>query len=170
MTHGSKPQFKIGSAAIPRFPGILRSALARIAGLTSLTLTLVLAFPTSGRAQDSLPFAVSNPQHQKWAMEEAGRIYMSACALVARTVRPERPPHLHPAFVLVLGTRDDETVRSGTVSEIHLKTWNPARFAEAVVIMASRDVVNNDALISLTRETLMAAESSVSVSELKEKR
>ena len=51
-----------------------------------------------------------------------------------------------------------------------MKTWNPVRFAEAVVIMASRDVVNNDAVTSLTRETLVAAESSVSVSELKEKR
>jgi len=103
-------------------------------------------------------------------MEEAGRIYMSACALVARTVRPERPPHLHPAFVLVLGAQNDGTLRTATTAEIHLKTWNPVRFAEAVVIMASRDVVNNDAVTSLTRETLVAAESSVSVSELKEKR
>jgi len=101
MTHGSKPQFEIGTAAISRWLGIFRSNVARIVGLTSLAL--VLAFPTSVHAQDSLPFAVSNPKHQKWAMEEAGRIYMSACALVARAVRPERPPHLHPGFVLVLG-------------------------------------------------------------------
>ena len=61
-------------------------------------------------------------------------------------------------------------MRTPTTAEIHLKTWNPARFAEAAVIMASREVVNNDAVTSLTRETLMAAESSVSVSELREKR
>src|SRR5882724_4863650 len=95
--------------------------LARIVSFVSLTLMLVLAFPTAAHAQDSLPFAVSNPKHQKWGMEEAGRIYLSACALVARTVRPERPPHLHPGFVLVLGAENDETVRTGTVSEIHLK-------------------------------------------------
>ncbi len=170
MNPRSKIQFEMGMAATSHCPRILRSKPARIAGLTSLTLTLILAFPTLTHAQDSLPFAVSNPKHQKWAMEEAGRIYMSACALVARTVRPERPPHLHPAFVLVLGAQNDETLRSSTTAEIHLKTWNPARFAEAVVIMASRDVVNNEALTSLTREALMAAESSVSVSELREKR
>jgi len=85
-------------------------------------------------------------------------------------VRPERPPHLHPGFVLVLGAENDETVRTGTVSEIHLKTWNPARFAQAVVIMASREIVNSDAVTSLTRETLVAAESSVSVTELRGKR
>ncbi len=51
----------------------IHSKLARIVSFVSLTLMLVLAFPTAAHAQDSLPFAVSNPKHQKWGMEEAGR-------------------------------------------------------------------------------------------------
>ena len=68
MTRPSKIQFEIGMAPTVHRQGILRSKLARIAGLTSLTLTIMLAFPSMTRAQDSLPFAVSNPKHQKWAM------------------------------------------------------------------------------------------------------
>jgi len=124
---------------------------------------------TSGSAQTSLPFEVSNPKHLEWSSEEATRIYGSACELVARTIRPEKPPRLAPKFVLVLGTKQDETVHNGRVVEIHLKGWNAARFAEAMVLMATREILKNEDVMHLTRDTLMAAQATVSVNELKRK-
>jgi hypothetical protein len=125
---------------------------------------------TSASAQAPLPFSLSNPRHLKWSSEEAGRIYTSACELVARSIRPERPPHLHPSFVVVLGTKDNSIVWEDATSEIHLKTWDPAHFAEAVVLMATREVLNSEDVTHLTRDTLIAAEASVSVNELRRKR
>lgn len=101
-------------------------------------------------------------------LEQANRIYSSACELVARSIRPENPPRLAPKFVLVLGADADETVRSGPASEVHLREWNDARFAEAMVLMATREILKREDVTSLTRETLLAAQASVTVGELKQ--
>jgi hypothetical protein len=132
----------------------------------------IALFGLSAIAQtsDTLPFAVSNPKHLAWSTEQANRIYASACELVARTIRPEKPPKLAPKFLLVLGTAQNETLRSGPTAEVHLKEWNPARFAEAMVLMATREIIKNDDLANLTRDTLVAARASVSVTELKQKK
>jgi hypothetical protein len=121
-------------------------------------------------AQGSLPFEVSNPKHLKWPVAEAGRIYASACELVARAVRPERPPRLQPKFVLVLGAGANQIVRNDGTSEIHLTKWDPGQFAEAMVVLTTREVVKNEDVRELARSALIAAEATVSVSELKEKR
>jgi len=142
----------------------------------SALLLLLGAMPVRARAQqssasqDSLPFVVSNPKNQKWPQVEANRIYDSACALVARTVRPERPPRLHPSFLLVLGASDNEVVRNGSAAEIHLKSWDSNKFAEAVVIMAARDVLHADDLASIARQSLASAHATVSLDELKANR
>jgi hypothetical protein len=131
-------------------------------------LTVFMAGVSSrGWAQNSLPFEVSNPKNKKWPAEAAGRIYNSACAQVARAIRPESPPPLHPKFLLVLGARNNETVRNGSVAEIRLKTWDAASFAEAVVIMAIREVLNSQEVTNITRDALVAAQATVSVSELR---
>jgi len=117
--------------------------------------------------QTSPFFEVSNPKHLDWSMEEANRIYSSACELVARSIRPENPPHLAPKFVLVLGTKKDETLRIGGVAEVHLRHWDPAHFAEAMVLMAAREILKEENVIHLTRDTLAAAGATVSVSELR---
>src|SRR5215470_12185989 len=111
-------------------------------------------------AQDLLPFDVSNPKHLRWSSQEAGRIYLLGCEVVARSIRPEHPPKLHPSFVLVLGAKEDQTVRDGNTAEVHLRSWNPARFAEAVVIMATREILKREDVRSLARDTLIAAEAS----------
>ncbi len=121
-------------------------------------------------AQAVVPFEVSNPKHLSWSVEEAGRIYASACQLVARSVRPEKPPQLQPRFVLVLGAKADQMVRAGGNSEIHLRKWDPARFAEAMVLLTLREAVKNEDVIRLARETLNAAESSISVNELRQRK
>lgn len=120
------------------------------------------------KAQTGLPFQVSNPKHKKWPEEEAVRIYFSACELAARAIRPEQPPHLHPKFVLVLGANDNETIRYGDMSEIHLKNWRPDGFAQAVVVMAVREVLPNEKVAELVRTAILSSETSVSIRELKQ--
>jgi hypothetical protein len=136
--------------------------------LVGLAMCAVAAL--SGQAQGSLPFEVSNPKHLKWPVEEAGRIYSSACELVARAVRPERPPRLQPRFVLVLGAGSNQIVRNQGNSEIHLTKWDPGQFAEAMVVLTTREILKNEDVRDLARSALIAAEATVSVSELKEKR
>jgi len=135
-----------------------------------LVVAVVATLSLGCLAQDAPPFEVSNPKHKKWPAEEASRIYASACDLVARRVRPERPPHLHPKFRLILGTGDDQVIRSSTESEIRLKSWNPASFAEGVVIMAAREIVSNDQVVNIARDALFSAQASVSVNELRQGR
>lgn len=144
-----------------------RSLAVTVACFTCIIALLNTSMAAQTPSASSLPFEVSNPKHLQWSTDEANRIYMSACELVARTVRPEKPPKLAPKFVLVLGTSDNETLRSGPTAEVHLKEWNPARFAEAMVLMATREILKTEDVVSLTRDTLMAAGASVSVSDLK---
>jgi len=121
----------------------------------------------SGVGQEAAPFGVSNPKNKKWPVEEATRIYFSACDRVARTIRPTDPPRLRPTFVLVLGAQNNETVRDGKVSEIRLKNWDPAAFAQAVVILAAREILTADDMVHITHEALTFARASVSVSDLR---
>ena len=123
-----------------------------------------------GNAQTSPFFEVSNPKHLDWSVDEADRIYSSACELVARSIRPEHPPHLAPKFVLVLGAEKDETLRKGGVAEVHLRQWDQTRFAEAMVLMAAREILKEENVLHLTRDTLAAAGASVSVNELRRKK
>ena len=122
-----------------------------------LLLISALVLGSRCSAQDSLPFQLSNPKHQTWSPEEASRIYLSACKLVARAIRPENPPQLHPKFVLVLGAQANETVRNGTVAEVHLRNWNPQDFAQAVVIMATREILQSEQMQHLTHDVLLRA-------------
>ena len=134
-------------------------------------LAVIVAGAVPAFAQTSdVPFTVSNPKHKKWPIEEAHRIYFAACELVARAIRPEKPPRLFPTFVLVLGTEQNEAVRVGETSEIHLKEWNPTAFSQAVVVMAARAIFDSGQIASLSREALMSAQASVSVGELHEGR
>jgi len=140
-----------------------------VVGIFVVTILLTL-FSRDCVAQSPLPFEVSNPKHQKFPLDEAGRIYSSACVLAARTIRPERPPHLQPKFTLVLGAANDQMVRVETGSEIHLKAWNAANFAQAVVLLASREILKNDDVEDIVRTAVLSAQSSVSVRDLKQER
>jgi hypothetical protein len=132
----------------------------RIVG--ALLLAIALTMLSSSASADALPFQVSNPKNKKWSQQEAGRIYESACTLVARTVRPERPPHLHPNFLLVLGASDNEVIRTTPIAEVHLKAWDADKFAEAVVIMAAREVLHADDVTSIARQSVSSAHATTS--------
>ena len=137
------------------------------------SLLLMVGAGASGFAQsagqpNSLPFGVSNPKEKKWPSDEAARIYYSACDRVARSVRPVNPPHLRPSFVLVLGTQSNEMVRDGKVSEVRLKNWDSGAFAEAVVILAAREILSPDDMAHITHEALTYARASVSANDLRQ--
>jgi hypothetical protein len=147
-----------------------RRTTGRNAGFVVVVLCGLACLGGKSMAQAVVPFEVSNPKHLSWSVEEAGRIYASACQLVARSVRPEKPPELQPKFVLVLGTKADQMIRAGANSEIHLRKWDPGRFAEAMVLLTLREAVKNEDVMQLARETLNAAESTISVNELRQKK
>jgi len=128
---------------------------------------MLVILGSAARAQNTLPFEVSNPKNKKWSPAEAGRIYNSACALLARTVRPENPPQLHPRLLLVLGSEQDEFVRDDGINKVHLKSWNPEKFAEAVVLGAVREVLRNDDLQRVAHQSVSLADATVPASELK---
>jgi hypothetical protein len=114
----------------------------------------------------ALPFEVSNPKHQKWPEAEASRIYTWACDLLARSIRPERPPRLHPAFRLVLGSGEDAFVRDQGIPELHLKSWNSEKFAQGVVVVALRDLVPRSDLARLARQSVSLAGATLDAREI----
>jgi len=116
---------------------------------------------TPNQSPSNLPFEVSNPQNKKWQPSEARRIYNSACQLLARTIRPDKPPELHPQFTLVLGAENDEFVRDGAHVEVHLKTWQPEIFAQAVVAIAVRDLLQGDELQKVAHQSVLLANSTI---------
>ncbi len=132
-------------------------------------LMLLTAGVASGAfAQESVPFEVSNPKHKKWSSEEAGKIYYFACDLLARTIRPEKPPRLHPRFVLVLGADANQVLRTGSAVEIQLKSWDADKFAEAMVLVAAREVLQVDDLMKIARQSVSSAEATVSADRLRQ--
>ena len=132
-----------------------------------MAFLLIWLFAALAHAQDSsLPFEVSNPKHKKWPEAQAVRIYTWACDLLARSIRPEKPPQLHPKFVLVLGADGDEYVRDTTTTEIHLKNWNPEKFAQGVVVVALRDLVHGQDLAKLAHQSVSMADAIIDVREL----
>lgn len=160
-----EPQHSASSIKLPpcgraRFRGLLF-----VSG--TLLMSLVAVSVCAAQVQTALPFAVSNPKNKKWSPAEASRIYSSACELLARTVRPENPPQLRPQLLLVLGTNADEYVRDGMVNRVHLKSWSPEKFAEAVVLGAIRELLRTDDLKRVAHESVSLADATVSASDLK---
>jgi hypothetical protein len=136
--------------------------------LAAAFLAMFIAFPPlSVQAQNDLPFEISNVKNKKWPELEASRIYLSACSLLARSLRPEKPPVLHPKFRLVLGSDDDAFVRRGRTVEIHLKSWNAEKFAQGVVVVAVREVLQDEDLRRLAHESVAMADATVDVRDLR---
>ncbi len=166
--HSSHEQFRIFPSSVTKLNE--RKIAWRWANLClglALVVSSVIGFAqTPQPAQSSLPFEVSNPQNKKWSPTEAQRIYGAACQLLARTVRPDKPPELHPTFRLVLGTDADEFVRDGAHVEVHLRSWQPEMFAQAVVAIAVRDLLQGDQLQKVAHESVLLANASVDVHNL----
>ena len=137
--------------------------------VVKVILLVMIGVPLAAQSQNGAPFEVLNPKKQHWYRVEATRIYTSACDLVARSIRPDKPPHLEPRFRLVLGADDDEFVRAGAINEIRLKSWNPEKFAQGVVVVAVRDVLHPDDLAKIAHQSVVLADSTLDVRELRER-
>jgi len=140
--------------------GLVRAAYCAVL-LMVITASLAMA-----QVSDPLPFEVQNPHGKHWSSEEAGRIYLSACDLVARSIRPDKPPHLQPRFRLLLGAESDQFVRSDSVNEIQLKSWDPQKFAEGVVAVAIRDMLHGEDLLRIAHQSVILANSTLDVRKL----
>lgn len=131
---------------------------------TALVAFLMLGSLAFAQADD--PFTVKNQKNKEWPAAEANRIYASACMLVAREIRPERPPELRPRFTLVLGAEKDQVLQRNQEIEIQLKSWNREKFAQAIVILAAREVVQNQNVVQLTKRTLSWTDAVVPAADL----
>jgi hypothetical protein len=151
------PALRCSFAASKSLPAMAKFAAAAVIALSIPAWCQSTTKPS--------PFEVENLKRQQYFSAEAGRIYNSACALVARSIRPDNPPTLEPHFRLVLGADDDEFVRDGAVSEIHLKSWNAEKFAKGVVIVAIRDVLHSDDLEKIAHQSVILADSTLDVRE-----
>ncbi len=66
-----------------------------------------------------------------------------------------------------MGAEDDEFARNSGVKEIHLKSWDPAKFAEAVVLVSARDVVTSDDMEKIVHDSIAFDKESVSVNNMR---
>ena len=160
----NRKTFALDSGSFP--PPHHRRHFHKAVSVGFLTLLTIGLAPSVFAQEEPVPFEVANPKHKKWSSEEAGKIYYSACELLARTVRPEKPPHLHPRFLLVLGANENEVVRTSAAVEIHLKSWDVDKFAEAMVMVAAREVLQRDDLTKIAHQSVSFAQSTVSVDHL----
>lgn len=138
--------------------------------MRSATLLGIVMLGSLAFAQDDNPFAVKNEKNKDWPASEANRIYASACMLVAREVRPERPPELRPHFTLVLGAEKDQIVERNHKNELRLKEWNREKFAHGVVLLAAREVLQSKSVLMLTQRTLTWTDAVVPATELADAR
>ena len=148
---------------VPRPHFLIAKRHFQRAVLGSFLMCAVAAPIARIHAQTSLPFEISNPKNKKWEANEAVRIYTWACDLLARTIRPEKPPQLHPSFRLVLGADNDEFVHLNSVFEIRLKSWNPEKFSQGVVLVAVNGLVQGEELNRVVRESVSLANSTLDV-------
>jgi hypothetical protein len=119
-------------------------------------------------AQSDVPLLVKNPKKQTFPAGEAGRIYASVCMVVGREVRPEHPLALRPRFTLILGSDADQLVQRNQETELHLKSWDREKFAQAVVILAGREILKTRDVVLLGRRALSLTDAVVPVAELAE--
>jgi hypothetical protein len=131
-----------------------------------VAMLLAAVFSGSALAQSDSPFAVQNQKKKNFPAAEAARIYEAVCVVVAREVRPEHPPLLQPRFTLVLGADRDELVQQNQVAELHLTSWDREKFAQALVVLAVREILKADSVPTLSRRALAWTDAVVPMTEL----
>jgi hypothetical protein len=120
---------------------------------------VLLSLATMCLAQEGL--TVESKGKQKLPVAEAQKIYASACAVVQREFGAIRP--VMPRVTLVLGA--DKNQVGFDERQIRLTKWDRGAFAQAVVILASSDIVL-DRRLSLAKRALTWADATVDVKQL----
>jgi hypothetical protein len=95
-------------------------------------------------------------------MREAEKLYQSTCAVVQRDFHSSS--ELHPRFTVILGAEHDE-VHGRT--EIWLTKWDPAVFAQGVVVLAFDQVLTAEVVHQLAKRAIQYSNAMVDVLELK---
>ena len=95
-------------------------------------------------------------------IRQAEKLYQNACAVVKREFHGTTD--LRPRFTVIIGT-DHNEVHSR--SEIWLKRWNPALFAEGVVVLAFEQVLTPDGIKQMGEEAVRYTDATINVADLK---
>jgi hypothetical protein len=116
-------------------------------------------------AQAAEYLTIINPNHEKISPEEAERVYLRACEVVEQQFNTRNP--VRPRVILRLGANGN--VLRYPLLEIHLKKWDPYRFAHAVVELAlhNQAKVTPEQRIRLSNAAVNEAGATVSICELK---
>jgi len=96
-------------------------------------------------------------------MREAEKLYVSTCAVVQREFPGSG--ELRPRFTVLVGTERNEVHRQ---TEIWLKKWNPALFAQGVAVLAFDKVLTSDLVRKLAQRGIQQSNAMVDVTDLKE--
>jgi hypothetical protein len=96
-------------------------------------------------------------------MREAEKLYVSICAVVRREFPGSG--ELRPRFTVVVGTERNEVHRQ---TEIWLKKWNPALFAEGVAVLAFDQVLTSELVRKLAKRGIEQSNAMVDVADLKD--
>jgi hypothetical protein len=139
-------------------------------------LLLILILASVGLAQTSSDgsFSVRNSSHpdsflSESQMHEAESLYQGSCAVVQEEFHSTAG--LHPHFTVVIGAQRNE-VHSGGIQandglEIWMKKWNPAMFAQGVVVLAFQQLLTRDAITQLSNRAVRYSNATVDVARLK---
>jgi hypothetical protein len=97
-------------------------------------------------------------------MHDAEKLYKNTCVVVQRDFGSYAQPH--PRFTVVLGAQHNE-VHGNT--EIWLTKWNPAIFAEGVVVVAFHQALTTAVIKQLAHRAVEYSDATVDVAELKQR-
>jgi hypothetical protein len=120
----------------------------------------LLAFATPCLAQDGL--TIENKHTERVSIEEAQKIYSSACSVVQREFDSRHS--LHPQIRLVLGADKNQVRLAG--GEIRLTKWDRYAFSEGVVWLAFEDLMSSQQRLSIAKRALNWADSTVEIERL----
>jgi len=127
----------------------------------AVKLTIVVLAVSAGVAYAQNEFDVHDKGKLKWSAEDAHKIYLSACTVVEREFSIHHT--VRPRFTLILGA--DETGVFFGAREIRLSKWDPALFAQGVVMLAFDDLMTLDERLAMTRRALNWANSTIELTQ-----
>lgn len=136
--------------------------------LVGVLIATALTGSVLAQSESGAPFEVETQKNKNFPAAEAARIYNAVCVVVAREIRPEHPPLLQPRFKLVLGADKDELIQNNDVTEIRLESWDREKYAQAVVILAGREILKTKHISQLSRRALAWTDAVVPMSDLAE--
>ena len=98
-------------------------------------------------------------------MRQAEKLYRAACGVVQDEFHGSRDQQLR--FTVIVGA-DNDSVHGA--SEIWLKKWNPAVFAEGTVVLALHQLLTPDLIRQLGKRVVKYSDATVDVADLKNAR